>query len=64
MYASHSAVSFEIASPSNSDLSVPISKKLLSILMFSVLPKRRGRVNRFTSPQLFNRSRIRPVLSI
>ena len=45
MYASHSAVSFEIASPSNSDLSVPISKKLLSMLMFSVLPKRRGLVN-------------------
>ena len=49
MYASHSAVSFEIASPSNSVPSAPISKKLLSMLMFSVLPNRRGRVNRFTS---------------
>ena len=64
MYASHKDVSFEIARPSNSALSVPISKKLFSMLMFSVLPNRRGRVNRFTSPQLFSKSRIKVVLSI
>ena len=63
IYASHSAFSLEIASPLNSVLSVPISKKDFSMLMFSVLPKRRGRVKRFTLPQLFSRSRISPVLS-
>lgn len=54
IYASHNAVSFEIASSSNSDLSVPTSKKHFSMLMFSVLPKRRGRANRLTFPQLFS----------
>ena len=64
IYLSHSAVSLEIIKPSNSVLSAPISKKFFSILMFSVFPKRQGRVNRLTSPQLFNKSRMRPVLSI
>ena len=44
-------------------LSPPISKKHLSILMFSVLPKRCGQVNRLASPQMAIRSASRPVLS-
>ena len=55
MYSSHSSLLPEIYKPSNKALSVPISKKLLSMLILRVFPKRRGRVKSVTSLQ-FNKS--------
>ena len=63
MYALHSSVSSEIANPSNNVLSAPISKKAFSMLIFRDFPNRLGRVNRFTSPHLWSKSRIIAVLS-
>ena len=55
IYSSHSSLLPEIYKPSNKALSVPISKKLLSMLILRVFPKRRGRVKSVTSLQ-FNKS--------
>ena len=52
IYSSHSSFSRDTFSPLNSDLSHPISRNDCSIFIFRDFPKRRGRVNRFTSPQL------------
>ena len=54
----------EIYRPSKGDLSIPISKKVRNILILSVFPKRRGRVNRFTFPQFCKSCSINFVLSI
>ena len=55
IYSSHSSLLPEIYKPSNNALSVPMSKKLLSMLILRVFPKRRGRVKSVTSLQ-FNKS--------
>ena len=63
-YSSHKSVFSEIYSPSNKDLSVPISKKLLNILILSVFPKRLGLVKRFTFPHADSSCSISLVLSM
>ena len=63
MYFSQSSFSFDISRPSKSVLSVPILKKYFSMLIVRVLPKRLGRVKRFTFPGISNSALISPVLS-
>ena len=55
---------FVIYNPSNNDSSASISKKERNILIFKVLPKRRGRVKRVTSPPVSTNCSISFVLSI
>ena len=62
--SSQSTLLPEIYKPSNKDLSIPISKKLLSILILSVFPKRLGRVKRVTFPHPCKSCSISLVLSI
>ena len=63
IYSAHISLFFEIYSPSNKDGSTPVSKKARSILIFSVFPKRRGRVKRFTFPQFCKSCSMSFVLS-
>ena len=63
IYSSQSALFSAMYKPSNSDASEPISKKERSMLIFSVLPKRRGRVKRVTLPPVSTNCSISFVLS-
>ena len=64
IYSSQSSLFFVIYNPSNNDSSASISKKERNILIFKVLPKRRGRVKRVTSPPVSTNCSISFVLSI
>ena len=63
MYSSHSFCSCIILNPLNIVGSQLISKKHFSMLIFRDLPKRLGRVNKFTFPQFSKSSLMNIVLS-
>ena len=63
IYLSHSALFLEIYNPSKSVLSVPISKKLCSILILSDFPNLLGLVKRLATPPRLTSVSINPVLS-